>query len=604
VIGRAQGTRWLRVIARLSRANTPEAASTELQGIFKQEATRYFSSSFVERESFVATPLQERLVGDTRYRLLLLMAAVTCVLLIVCANFANLLLARLSTRQTEYAVRAALGARTGRLARLVLTESLLLTGISGVAALLIAYWTGRVTQSLLVGRIAVLGSVAIDWRVLAFSAILAVVVGLVSGLASIIVLRSIGFAGAFNYGGGRSITSRMRLRETLLVAEVAITFVLVVTAALLSQTLWNLYHSKRGFEGERILTVGVMPNMSGTIPEIQHSGSSFFRDLTLRLASLPDVESAAAASTVPLDHPAMSMSDVTVVGQAVSSSGGGVVSVAAVTPGYFGTIGTRLLIGRDFDRGDSEGGERVAIVNDAFRRRIASSGSLVGARITFGRYPLTVVGVAEDTPDRSPRQPAGPFVYIPLEQSIGSSFAFGRLTILARTRHTNPAALLPAVRRAVWAIGYDIVIDEEATMNERLIASIRTERDSALLFGLLAGIAILVALTGVYGVVAYSVVQRTRETGVRIALGARHWQVVGGVVRASAWPVATGIAIGLCGAAFATRAVASILFETRPVNPTIFAATAVALGATGLIAAWVPARHAARIDPIAALRAE
>jgi predicted permease len=604
VIALANGTRWLRVIGRVSRGTTAEAASAELQGIFKQEAPRYFSSGFVERESFVATRLQDRLIGDTRYGLLLLTGAVACVLLIVCANFANLLLARQSTRQIEYAVRAALGARMGRLARLVLTESLMLTGISAAAALLVAHWAGRVTQSLLVQRVAYVDAVAIDWRVLAFSAILAVVVGLVSALASILVLRSIGFNGAFNYGGGRSITGRMRIRQTLLVAEVAITVVLVVTAALLSQTLWNLYHAKRGFEGERILTLGVMPNMSGTIPEIQQLASTFFTDLTVRVAGVPGVESAAAASTVPLDHPAMSMSDVTVIGQPMGPTGAGPVSVAAVTPGYFGTIGTRLFAGRDFTRADSKGSERVAIVNDAFRRRIASDQTLVGARINFGRYPLTVVGVAEDTPDRSPRQPASPFVFIPLEQSIGSSFAFGRLMVLARTQHGNPATLLPAIRRAVWAVGDDIVIDEEATMNERLTASIRTERDSALLFCLLAVVALLVAVTGVYGVVAYSVVQRTREIGIRLALGAGHGRVVGAVVQASVWPVAVGIAIGLCGAAVATRAVASVLFGTPPVNPTTFAVAALALAAAALIAAWLPARHAARIDPTTALRAE
>jgi len=396
----------------------------------------------------------------------------------------------------------------------------------------------------------------------------------------------------------------MRLRRSLLITEVAATFVLVVTAALLVQTLWNLYHAKRGFEGDRILTAAVMPNMSGTIPEIQHLTSTFFSDLTQRIAGLPSVDSAAAASTVPLDHPPMSMSGVSVVGQPTTSSSGASVSVAAVTPGYFATIGTRLLIGRDFGRGDSYGAERVAIVNDALRRQIAQGHTLVGAQIKFGRYPLTVIGIAEDTPDTSPRQPAHPLVYIPLDQSIGSSFAFGRLTILARTARANPATLLPAVRQAVWALGDDIVIDEMATMNERVAASIQTERSSALLFGLLAGIALLVAVTGVYGVVAYSVVQQTREIGLRIALGARHWQVVGDVIRASAWPVAVGIVIGLCTAGIATRAVASVLFRTPPVNPTIFAGTALALAVTALAAAWIPARRAARIDPVTALRAE
>ena len=362
------------------------------------------------------------------------------------------------------------------------------------------------------------------WRSAAF---LAAAVGVLSGLASILALRSVGVADIVNAGGGRSITSRSGLRRSLLIAEVAVTFVLVVTAALLAQTLWNLHHSRRGFEGDRILTAAVMPNLSGTIAEIQHLSTTFFSDLTRQIASLPGVDSAAAASTVPLGEPSMGLSGVTLVGQAASSSGGESVGVATVTPGYFATMGTRLLAGRDFGRADSTGAERVAIVNEALRRRLAPDQPLVGARITFDRYPLTVIGIAEDTPDASPREPARPFVYIPLDQSIGSSFGFGRLTILARTRGANPATLLPAVRQTVWALGNDIVIDEMATMNERVAASVRTERNSALLFGLLAGIAVLVAVTGVYGVVAYSVVQRTREIGLHIALGATHRQVVG-----------------------------------------------------------------------------
>jgi putative ABC transport system permease protein len=604
IIRLSQGNVWREVLGRLSPGSTPDAASAELQGIFRQEASGHFSPTFVEKASFVATPLQDRLVGDTRHRLLLLMGAVGCVLLIVCANVANLLLARLSTRQMEYAVRAALGARTGRLARLVQTESLLLAGMGGVAALMLAQWTGGVTRSLLVERVAHVGLIHIDRWVLAFSAIIVVVVGLLSGLASILALRSAGVAGIVSHGGGRSITSRIGLRRSLLIAEVAVTFVLVVIAALLSQTLWNLYHSKRGFEGGRIVTAGVMPNMSGTIPEIQRLTLTFFSDLTQQISRLPGVDSAAVASTVPLDRATLGMSGVSVFGQATSASGEGSVSVAVVSPGYFATIGTRLLAGRDFGREDSTGSERVAIVNEALRRQIAPGQALVGARINFDRYPLTVIGIAEDTPDTSPRRPARPFVYIPLDQSVGSSFGFGRLTILVRSQGPHPATLLPALRRAVWALGSDIVIDDVATMNERVAASVRTERHSALLFGLLAGIALLVAMTGVYGVVAYSVVQRTREIGLRIALGAKHWQVVGDVVRASAWPVAVGIALGLFGAAVATRAVASVLFETGPMNPAILAAAALVLTLTALTAAWIPARRAARIDPATALRAE
>jgi ABC-type antimicrobial peptide transport system permease subunit len=208
--------------------------------------------------------------------------------------------------------------------------------------------------------------------------------------------------------------------------------------------------------------------------------------------------------------------------------------------------------------------DRVAIVNGAFVRALASTLPLVGSQIRFGRSALTVIGIAEDTPDTSLRKPATPFVYIPLTQTFGSEFAFGRLTILARPRSGDATALLPIVREAVWALGHDIVIDEVTTMDERLAAAVRTERDSAMLSGLLASIALLTALAGVYGVVTYSASQRTRELGIRIALGATHRRIVHEVVRESAWPVASGIAVGLAGGVVAAHAVASVLLR----NPT------------------------------------
>jgi putative ABC transport system permease protein len=594
---------WQQVLGRLSPGSTPAAASAELSGIFKQEASAHYAARLVERTQVVATPLQDRLVGDTRQRLLLLMAAVGCVLLVVCANIANLLLARVTGRQPEFAIRAALGARTGRLIRMILTESLLLAGFGAVAALLLAYWGNGVLRSMLAARVSHVETVPIDWWVLAFNTVLAAATGVLSGLASLMAIRSRGFAGATNRAG-RSVTGRTRLRQGLLAAEVAVVLVLVLTAALLSQTLWNLQHSKRGFDGDRLLTAGVMPGMSGTIPELQNLTSTFFDRVIEQIGRVPGVESVAAASTVPFSGPTMGMSGVSIIGRPPVSESGTSVSVAAVTPGYFATMRNRLMAGRDFSRLDLPDRDRVTVVNEAFVRALASDLPLLGTQIQFGRSQLTVIGIAEDTPDTSLRQPARPFVYVPLAQTVGSQFVFARLTILARARTGDPAALIPFVREAVWALGHDIVIDEINTMDDRLAAAVRTERDSSVLFGLLAAIALLVAVAGVYGVVAYSVSQRTREMGIRIALGARHRQVVGDIVRESAWPVAIGIALGLAGAAVAARATASVLFEIQPTDPATYVAMALALSLTALTAAWIPARRAARVDPVTALRAE
>jgi predicted permease len=598
---------WLKVVGRLSPGSTPETATVELAGMFQQAMQSRFIPSFFTQESLKATSLKERLVGDARYRLLVLSCAVGCVLLVVCANVANLLLARMSSRQSEFAVRAALGARTSRLVRLVLTESLLLAALGSVAALLLAYWTNGVVRSMLADRVSYVDRVGVDWWVLAFNVTLASAVGVVSGLASAMGVRSGQLTAAFTQGGNRSVTGRSRLRQMLLAVEIAVTFVLVVGAGLLCKTLWNLYHSNRGYDGNRVVTVSVMPNMAGTIRQIQGLTSAFFEDLTQRVGALPGVESAAAATNVPFGGGGMGMSGVSLVGDPSAASrpdDGGSVTVAAVTPGYFATIGATLAAGRDFGRLDTDGRERVAIVNEAFRRRIAPGHALVGAQIQFGRHQLTVIAIANDLPDTSLRQPGKAFVYLPLAQVLGTEFAFGRLTILARTRGRDSVSFVPTLRQAIWARGQDIVIDESTTMRERLAASIRKERASAFLFGLLAAIGLAVAIAGVYGVVAYSVARRTREIGIRIALGAARQQVVGEIVRDSARAVAVGIALGLAGALMATRAIASILFETRPNDPLTVAAVSLVLASTALTAAWIPARHAARIDPVTALRAE
>jgi predicted permease len=587
------------VIGRLAPGSTAADASTELSGIFKNVAPAYYRANLVERTRVVATLLHDRLVGETRHRLLLLLAAVGCVLLVVCANIANLLLARVTGRQPEFAIRAALGARTGRLIRMILTESLLLAAFGAAAALLLAYWSNGVLRSLLAARVSFVETVPIDWRVLAFTIVVAATTGVFSGLASLMAVGSSGYAGGIA-AARRSVTGRTHLRLGLLTAEVAVVFVLVLTTALLSQTLWNLHHAKRGFDGARLLTAGVMPGASGTIPELQILTSTFFERVIEQIGRLPDVESVAAASTVPFSGPAMGMSGVSVVGRPPFN---GTVSVAAITPGYFATMRSGLLAGRDFSRDDVPARDRVAIVNEAFVR--AFGGALTpGTQIQFGGSPLTVIGIVGDTPDTSLRRPTRPFVYVPMAQTVGSHFVFGRLTILVRARDANQAALIPAIRDAVWALGHDIVIDEVSTMDERVAAVVRTERDSALLFGLLAAIALVVAMAGVYGVVAYSVSQRTREIGIRTALGASHRQVVTGIVRDSAWPVVFGIGIGAATAVAATRAVASVLFEIRRTDPPTYVATAVALILTALMAAWIPARRAAGVDPVAALRAE
>ncbi|HVW05028.1 MAG TPA: ABC transporter permease [Vicinamibacterales bacterium] len=602
VIQLADARQWLTVIGRLRPGSTPASVAAEVKAAFVQESPRRFTQQYANGAAVTATPLQERLVGETRPRLLLLMGAVGCVLLVVCANVANLLLARTYAREHELAIRAALGARTGRLVRLMLTESLLLAIVGAAAAVLLARWTAGIGLSLVAERVPYVGTIPVDRWVLLFDAAIAVLVGVLSGLASAITIRSDRFASISSVSAARTSTSRMHLRRGILVLEVALTFVLVVTSALLLRTLWNLYHANRGFTGAQVVTASVEPNLSGTIPAMQPRLSAFFELATERVMRLPGVTSAAAASAVPLSGASMSMA-VSLAGESATTTPLQT-PVATVTPRYFTTIGTRLLTGRDFQATDVDGAERVAIVNDALRRALAPRRALIGDRLTFGKVQLTIVGVVEDTPTTSLREPTQPFVFIPLSQVAGTPFAWGRLVLLVRTQGVDRVSLVPAIRQAVWALGSDIVINQEATMSERLDASMRTERTTTLLLSCLGGIALVLAIAGVYGVVAYAVVQRTREIGVRLALGAGRGHVIGSIVQTSMRPVALGIAIGAALAIVATRAVASLLFHVTPTDIRTFAFTAVVVAATGLAAAWIPARRAARIDPVSTLRAE
>lgn len=554
------------------------------------------------RLTLTTTPLRDQLVGETSQQLVLLMGAVACVLLIVCANVANLMVARASTRQAEFAVRTALGAGTGRLVRLILAESLLLALLGAVAALGFAVATAGSVQSVLVSRVSYIDTIRIDWVVLIFGFVIATATGILSGLASVPAVGAKRLGSAMAGARSCQVTVRSAMGRMLLAVEVAATFVLVVAAALLTQTLWNLHHTGRGFDADGLATAVIMPAASTAFPERQRFTADFFRDLTQRVGALPAVDSAAAASVVPLGGRSVGMSGVSLVGQ----EGGPVtsVSVAAVTPGYFETMQTRVLAGRDFSNADVEGAERVTIVNDALWRNLAGGPTRVGDRIQFGRQQLRVVGVAQDFPDTSLREPAVPFVYIPLAQTVGGNFGWSRLTVLARVKAREPAALLPALREVVWSLGHDIVIDDMVTMDERVQATLRSEHDAAWLYGLLALVALAVAAAGAFGVAGYAVAQRTREIGIRMALGAttRNAQVL--VLRQALTPTLIGTGIGVVVAIGVTDLLESMVFGVTPLDPAAFLTAGVVLVGGVLVAAYLPSRRAARIDPIVALRAE
>ena len=604
----------LNVIGRLAPGLAPSAATQELFAIYRQAAASLlddgrpeFSQSEIDRLRLEAGPLQERLAGNVRERLWLAMGAVGFVLLVACANVANLLLARASARQRELAVRTALGARPGRLVRLLLTESLLLALVGSFVGLLLAVSTSGVARMVLAERLPHIDTIAIDWWVLAFTVAVAAVTGMLCGLSAIPAATRVRLTGIFS-GGTPAVTGRSTLRRVLLSTEVAVTFVLVVGAALLVQTLWNLSTTDRGFEADRLLTVRVSPAVPRTLDRTDRRADSryfavFFSELRDRLERIPGVVSAGAVSRAPLAGTASRLMNIIVDGRGPAGDESST-PIAFVTPGYFRTMRIPVIAGRDFDDRDRLGAERVLIVNEAFQRRFAPDGKIVGARLTSITEGFTVVGLTRDVPDRSLREGPEPLVMAPLAQMPAGNITWTALTFVLRTAGRDPVRLAPAVRKEIWTSNPDIVISELATMDERVAQTIRAERDSAVLFGLFAVAALVMAAIGVYGVAAYAIAQRTREIGIRIALGASGRDVSRLVVLQTLVPTMIGVAVGLAGAAMATRLVASMVYGLTPLDSATFAGAVFVLLAVALGATWLPARRATRMDPLVALRSQ
>jgi putative ABC transport system permease protein len=450
-------------------------------------------------------------------------------------------------------------------------------------------------------------TIALDWWVLAFMMAVAAVTGMLCGLASIPAATRVSLTDIFS-GGTPAVTARSTIHRVVLSTEVAMTFVLVVGAALLVQTLWNLSTKDRGFEADRLLTVRVSPGPPRDLDRTDHRADSryfalFFSGLRDRLERIPGVASAGAVSRTPLAGTVSRLSNITVDGQG-QSVGESSTPIAFVTPGYFRTMRIPVIAGRDFDERDRLGAERVVIVNEAFRRRFAPDGNIIGARMTSIDEGFTVIGLTADVPDRSLREGPQPLVMAPLAQMPAGNITWVALTFVLRTAGGDPIRLAPAVRKEIWAINPNIVLSEISTMDERVARTIRTERDSALLFGLFAVAALVMAAIGVYGVAAYAIVQRTKEIGIRIAMGAARRDVLRLVVSQTLAPTMIGIVIGVAGAAIAMRLVASMLYGVTPLDPATFAIAVFVIISVALTATWVPARRATRMDPLIALRSQ
>jgi putative ABC transport system permease protein len=552
-------------------------------------------------------PLQQDLVGNVRSPLLTILGAVGIVLLIACANIAGLLLARGSARQRELAVRRALGSGRVRLARLLLTESVVLSLCGGALGMLLAVWGVDLLLSLVPSGLPRISEVAISGRVVAFTFGASLATGVLFGLAPALQFSNPDVLSALKDGRSPAARSRRVLRASLVVAECALATVLLVGAALLLRSFWRVQHVDPGFDGRNVLTARLwlpQPNDPKTGKYFAHPARlALFNEVLRRVRALPGVESAAAVQSLPLDG-LRSATTITVDGRDSEVSGQiPTVQVNLASADYFQVMGVRLLRGRTFTEADDPKGARILIINEDLARHYFGSGDPVGQRVHFGDARstnpwMTVVGVVGNVLSDRLEQAPRPMVYLPLTQTSSLSMA-----IAVRTSH-DPRRLAEALARSVREADPDQPTHSVRTMGEVQSAATASRRFSMQLLSGFAFLALLLAAIGIYGVMAYLVNQRTREIGIRMALGARPASVVRLVVSYALGLAAGGVVLGMAAAVFLTRLIAGMLFDISPTDPWTFAAITVTLVATALMATLTPARRAARVDPMVALRAE
>ena len=603
-----RGAHFIRGVARLNDGVSIDQARSEFEAIAAR-LERDFPVSNTD-EGVVVTPLLDSMVGDSRPVLLLLSAAVGLVLLVACANVANLLLARGTGRMRELALRAAIGADRGRLVRQLLTESVALSVVGAAGGLLLAFGATRVLTNLAASGIPRADQVRLDAPALAFAVVAALATSALFGLLPALHLSKQDLNGALKDGGKQQGAGPGRgARELLIVAEVAISIVLLVGAGLMIRSLWQLQQVDPGFSAQNVLAMEV------SLPTARYEEGAqmpFYQRLEERLATLPGVRSVGAINILPLsnnydsrgiqveDHPRPD-------GQGLAPQG------RSATPGYFAAMGIQILSGRNFDAHDVDSGQLVVIVSESMARKYwPGESEVIGKRITFnsgiprerqqvvgGAGSRVVVGVAGNVKHLGLDEEDVPMFYTPHTQQ--PSYHTMRMVVRA---NAEPASLTRMVREQLSQMDREVPLSQVTTLSRALEATVAAPRMRASLLGLFAALAMLLAAIGVYGVVAYMVGQRTQEIGVRLALGAKAADVLLMLVREAMRPVAIGIVLGVAGAYAMTRLLAAMLFEISTTDVTTYVVACVVLGASALIASILPARRALGVDPITAVRGQ
>lgn len=585
-------------IARLKDGVTLQEAQAEMTNI----AARIEQQNPVTNEGLgvKVTSLHDTLTGDYREALLILLGVVGCVLLVACVNVANLMLARATARQKEFALRTALGASRWRIMRQLLVESLLLALLGGVVGFFLSIWALRLLLTAIPIQLPFWMNFGIDLRVLGFTAVITLLTGLIFGTVPALQTSRVDLNDTLKEGGRGSAGVRSRARSLLVVAEIALSLVVLVGAGLMIQSFLRLKRVNIGLNAHNVLTASV------SLPRAKYKEgeqrATFFKNLIARVSSLPGVEAASATATVPLSGDGWGRS-LTVEGFPVLPVGQApMIQHTVVTPGYFRTMAIPLLAGRDFNDADAKDSPDVTIIDERLAREYWPNESPIGKRIRFGppedNEPWhTIVGVVGTVRHQRMQEDTRKSVYLPHQK-----IPVAGLAVLARTT-SNPEDLAGAIRREVAQLDSDLPISI-STMDEVVAESIWQPRLYATLFGAFAGGALLLALIGIYGVMAFLVQTRTHEIGVRMALGASTRDVFKLIVGRGMKLTAVGVLIGVGGAIALTRLMHSLLFNTSATDPITFILISLLLSVAAFLACYIPARRAAKVDPLIALRYE
>ncbi|HWQ36035.1 MAG TPA: ABC transporter permease [Blastocatellia bacterium] len=542
-------------------------------------------------------PLQAAVGRQVRPSLLILAGAVGFVLLIACANVASLLLSAAAARRREIAVRLALGAGHWRIVQQLLTESLLLALAGGGAGVFIAVWANELVRATGAGQLPRAGQIAIDGRVLGFTLLLSLLTGVIFGLAPALQASRADLNETLKEGGRGAKGSHQRLRGALVVAEVAMALVLLIGAGLMIKSFWRLLQVEPGFDPKNLLNVELSLPDSKYPDDTQRA--AFYKAVLERIAVLPGVQSAALVNHPPYSgRRGIDIFKIEGRPEPKTLEETPLADFRAISPDYFSLMKIPLLEGRAFTDRDAQGAPLVAIINQAFAARFWPHESPVGRRIRIGDDPATIVGVVGDIRQSGLDEEAAPHVYTSYLQVPRA-----RTGLLIRAA-TDPLSLVGAVREQIQAVDSAQPIYNVTTMEAQIAGSVSARRLNLWLLGAFAAIALVLAAVGIYGVISYSVAQRTSEIGIRMALGAQPGDVWRMILRQGMTLALAGTAIGLAGSIALTRVMASLLFETGATDPATFAALTLLLIAVALLACWIPARRATKVDPLIALRME